>query len=229
MQKTALPSQMVSIFKETGVIKNIEKNEYLFREGDPVQGLYMVLSGKAKISKLSNDGNELTLRHAVAEDIAGELALLENKPKYLLSAQMIEEGKVAIISMNILMEKLRHNGTFAIELIQTMDEYARRDQTRFRDLVLYGKRGALYSTLIRLSNSYGCKSEEGVFIDTYMTDQKLAEFCGTSRESINRLMSKLKKEYVISTEKNYITIHRLDYLKEAINCADCPVSLCTIH
>jgi CRP/FNR family transcriptional regulator len=229
MRKTVVPNEMVNFFKEAGKIKTIEKGCYLFREGDPVNGLYMILSVEVKISKLSNDGNELTLRHAKPGDIAGELALLDHQAVYLLSAQMIGTGKVAILPKNVLREQLKHNGTLALELIQAIDTYTRRDQTRFRDLVLYGKKGALYSTLIRLSNSYGYPCKEGIYIDIRMTDQKLADFCGTSRESINRLMSGLKKNRVISTNKSYITIHQLDYLKKAINCAECPVHLCTIH
>jgi len=229
MEHTVLSNKMVRFFKESGVVKNIEQGEFLFREGDVVNGLYMILSGEAKISKLSNNGTQLTLRHAKSGHIAVELALLDHQPKYLASAQMISDGTVAILAKELLKDLLKNNGEFALELIQMIGEYVRRDQTRFRDLVLYGKKGALYSTLIRLSNSYGHHHKEGIFIDIYMTDQKLAEFCGTSRESINRLMSKLRKEKVISTEKSYITIHHLDYLKEAINCAECPVDLCTIH
>lgn len=36
-----------------------------------------------------------------------------------------------------------------------MGAHMRKQHSKFRDLLLYGKKGALYSTLIRLANSYG--------------------------------------------------------------------------
>ena len=68
-----------------------------------------------------------------------------------------------------------------------------KTQTKFRDLMLHGKKGALYSTLIRLSNSYGVKKENGVLIDLVLTNQDLANFCGMTREVVNRMLAELKK------------------------------------
>lgn len=229
MQIESLTHELTALFENEGKIQNIEKDTYLFREGDRNHGLYLILSGKVKISKLSNDGNELTLRHSQAGNLAGELALLNNQSNYILNAKMIETGNVALLTKTSLKEAIKENGTLALELIQLLNDHARRDQTRFRDLVSFGKKGALYSTLIRFSNSYGCPNKEGILIDIRMTDQKLADFCGTSRESVNRLMSDLKRRKVLSTKKSYTTIHNLAYLRDAINCAECPIDLCTIH
>lgn len=224
-----LTESLAELFHSKGEIRHYDKDTFLFHEGDDIYGLYLILTGKAQMSKLSNDGNELTLRYNEPGSVAGELALLNNHAHYVLSAKMIKAGEVAILSKAIIIDAIEENGLLALELIQIMNDRARRDQTRFRDLVLFGKKGALYSTLIRLSNSYGEINGEDIFINVRMTDQKLADFCGTSRESINRLMSQLRKSNVISTDKSYITIHDINFLKDAINCADCPIDLCTIH
>lgn len=229
MDNTPLTDSLLNLFHEKGNSHFVEKDTYLFQEGDPNKGLYLVLSGKVKLSKLDNDGTELTLRHVTKNNLFGELSLLNSETTYVLNAKMIDVGEVIILTKNDLIEEIESNGMIALELIQLMNERVRRDQTRFRDLVMYGKKGALYSTLIRLTNSYGRSKENGFFIDNLMTDQKLADFCGTSRESINRLMSELRKKQIISTNKGYITIHNLDFLKEAINCGDCPITLCSVH
>jgi len=229
MGNTPLTESLLDLFHNKGNIHSVEKDTYFFQEGDPNKGLYLVVSGKVKLSKLANDGTELTLRHVTKNNLFGELSLLNDETTYVLNAKMINAGEVIILTKHDLIEEIENNGMIALELIQLMNERVRRDQTRFRDLVMYGKKGALYSTLIRLSNSYGRIEQHGIFIDSLMTDQKLADFCGTSRESVNRLMSELRKKQVISTNKSYITIHNLDFLKEAINCGDCPITLCSVH
>ena len=81
-------------------------------------------------------------------------------------------------------------------------------QTKIRDFILNGKKGALYSTLIRFTNSYGTKTDDSsIIINHSLTNQEIANFCGTSREVINRLLSDLRKLDVISVEKGTITIH----------------------
>lgn len=229
MNTSSLTQTLIDLFHNQGDLRYIKKDTYLFREGDSIHGLYLILSGKVQLSKLSNDGTELTLRHAHQNNLVGELALLSKDAKYILNAKMMRDGEVILLTKDKLKHEIENDGTIALELIQLMDDRTRRDQTRFRDLVMYGKKGALYSTLIRLSNSYGRADINGILIDTRMTDQRLADFCGTSREGINRLMSELRKKEVISTKKSYITIHNVEFLKEAINCGDCPINLCTIH
>ena len=68
-----------------------------------------------------------------------------------------------------------------MKIIQT---HNMKNETRFRDLLLHGKKGALYSTLIRLTNTYGIKQTDGsVVIDYALTNQELANFCATSQRS----------------------------------------------
>jgi|SRR5690625_316111 len=110
-----------------------------------------------------------------------------------------------------------------------MNQISRRDQRRIYDLISHGKKGALYSTLIRLSNSYGKKKADGILIDIPLINQEMANFCGKARESVNRSLNQLRKANIITIDKAYITIKDLDYLRTEINCEMCPVVLCTIH
>lgn len=59
-----------------------------------------------------------------------------------------------------------------------------------RDLLTLGKKGALYSVLIRLSHTYGVHSAEGVLLNVEMTNNDLPNLCGTTREGVNRLSSR---------------------------------------
>lgn len=121
------------------------------------------------------------------------------------------------------------NGSLAFEFMKWMSDHSRKTQTKFRDLVLNGKKGALYSTLIRMTNSYGVHLSDGILIDLPLTNQELANFCGTSRESTNRILNELKRENIISVTKGKIIIHDLQFLKDEIGCEDCPIIYCNIE
>jgi CRP/FNR family transcriptional regulator len=209
-------------------MKKIEKGSFLFQEGSIAEELYIVQSGIVQISKIIPDGRELTLRMCSKGDFIGESNLFSPSPRYLLSARVAESGEVAVIMKNVLEEKLSQNLALSLEFMKWMSQQYRKTQTKFRDLVLHGKKGALYSTLIRITNSYGTKTNQGILIELPLTNQELANFCGTSREVVNRLLSELRKQGVISIEKGSITIHDLDYLKMEIDCEDCPIEICKI-
>lgn len=207
----------------------IEKGQYLFQEGENAVELYLIISGKVQISKVTSDGRELSLRICSENDICGELTLFTNSPKFLLSALMLEAGEVAIIQKDKLEKKIFQDSALAFEFIKWMSDHFRKTQMKFRDLVLYGKKGALYSTLIRMTNSYGIKKSDGILIDLPLTNQELGNFCGTTRESTNHLLNELKREGIISINKRKITIHDLQYLRNEIGCENCPAVYCSIE
>lgn len=207
----------------------IEKGMYLYQEGMVANEIYIIHSGKVQISKISADGRELSLRICGANDICGELSLFTNSAKYMLNALVIEDAEIVAIKKDTLEKEMLQNGPLTFEFMKWMSDHSRKTQTKFRDLVLNGKKGALFSTLIRMTNSYGVHLSDGILIDLPLTNQELANFCGTSRESTNRILNDLKKEEIISVQKGKILIHDLQYLKDEIGCEDCPVIYCNIE
>jgi CRP-like cAMP-binding protein len=223
-----IPVTLSHLFDTVHHIKKVEKGTFLFQEGSVADELYIVQSGILQISKIIPDGRELTLRMCSSGDFVGELNLFSPSSRYLLSARVIESGEVAVIMKDTLEEKLSQNLPLSFEFIKWMSQQYRKTQTKFRDLVLHGKKGALYSTLIRITNSYGIKTNKGILIELPLTNQELANFCGTSREVVNRLLSDLRKTGTLSIDKGTITIHDLDYLKREIDCEECPTEICKV-
>jgi CRP-like cAMP-binding protein len=223
-----VPVKLTKLFETVHHMKKIEKGSFLFQEGSIAEELYIVHSGIVQISKIIPDGRELTLRLCSNGDFIGELNIFSPASRYLLSARVIESGEVAAIKKDVLEEKLSKDHELSLEFMKWMSLQYRKTQTKFRDLVLHGKKGALYSTLIRITNSYGVKTEKGILIDLPLTNQELANFCGTSREVVNRLLGDLRKLGIISIDKGLITIHNLDHIKNEIDCEECPIEICRI-
>ncbi|WP_236692878.1 helix-turn-helix domain-containing protein [Aneurinibacillus tyrosinisolvens] len=59
-----------------------------------------------------------------------------------------------------------------------------------------------------------------------LTNQELGDFCGTTRERVNRILGDMRKEKIISVKQGYITIHDLEQLREMNDCEDCPIDIC---
>lgn len=227
--KPQLNQRLQDVYSTIFYNKTIKKGTFLFSEGDLANELYVIKSGKVKVGKVTDDGKELSLRMCKKNDVVGELALYTETVKHFLHAKVFEDGEVAVINKTDLEKVLINDNELTIEFIKLMNTLMRRDQTLFRDLILYGKKGALCSTLIRLTNSYGEKQDDGILLTISLTNQELADFCGTTRESVNRLLSQLRKKKIISMRNSRIMIHDIKYLRNVVNCEDCPAAMCTIH
>lgn len=209
-------------------VKEFKKDHYLFREGDTIEGIFIIRSGKIRIEKVTPNGRELTLKVCGPNQLVGEVTIFSEAPKYMLDARAVEETLCFHIAMKDLEEALLLNSQLAMTFMKWMGIDQQKTQTKFRDLLLHGKKGALYSTLIRLSNSYGVETEKGVLIDMVLTNQDLANFCGMTREVVNRLLRNLKKNGTLSLSEGKILLHDMEHLKTETNCENCPIYLCKI-
>lgn len=224
-----LTYEMSELIKASDKIIKFKKGEFLFREGQEAKEMFIILSGKVQISKMNAEGKELYLRLCNKNDIVGELTLFTIGPRYLFNARVVEEGEAAAVNIENLEHTLFNNSKLAYQFLKWMNDHIRKTITKFRDLVLHGKKGALYSTLIRLSNSYGIQKDDGIHINVSITNQDLANYCGTARESVSRMLGELRDERIISINKKRIIIHDLDYLKQQIGCENCPIEYCNIE
>lgn len=225
-----ISAELREALHEIGTVQKIEKDTYLFHEGDRADEIYIIKSGLIEISKLATNGKEMLLRICKNSDLIGELTLFSEQPAYILSARVIQDGEVLVINKDTLERSLVTNQKLAFEYLKWTSTHMRKFQSKIRDLLLNGKKGALYSTLIRLSNSYGTEKENGILIELVLTNQELAKFCASTRETVNRMLVELRKQHVISIDRQgRILIHDMDYLRNEVGCENCPIDICNIN
>ena len=206
-----MPDALVQPFYEVpGRIVSLHKNEYLFHEGGAAKYFYFVHSGQIRISKSADSGRVLSLRLAHQGSVIGELPLYQKRRVYIFDAIAKTAAEVYAIEYPVL-------------------EHSLEEHHKFRDLLLYGKKGAVYSTLIRMANSYGREEDGGVLIPLEMTNQELADYSAMSRESLNRLLSEMKRDGIIAYRGSFIFLRNMEYLRREVRCESCGAEDCIIE
>ncbi|MGM7636201.1 Crp/Fnr family transcriptional regulator [Bacillus sp. Hm123] len=224
----SLSEKFVQLFEEENTVKLFRKGDYLFQEATEAKELFLLLSGKVQISKVVPDGRELSLRICGKNDIIVEFSLFNGDTQYSYNAKALENGEALVMTKKRLEEAISSDPKLMMSWLQYTQLDNRKMQSKLRDLILHGKKGGVYSTLIRLSNTFGEQTEEGVRITVTLTNQEIANLCGTSREVVNRMFSDLRKKNVLSIEKSQLIIHNIGYLKKEIDCENCPIEICQI-
>ncbi|SET67201.1 transcriptional regulator [Oceanobacillus limi] len=223
-------TELQHLLTSIGTKVKAEKDTYLFHAGENAHEIFFITSGLIEMTLLTSDGKELSLRICKGKDMIGELTLFDEKSKYFLSARVIQPAEIIMIPKRKLEKELMTNNALTMEYMKWSSDHMRKFQSKIRDLLLNGKKGALYSTLIRFSNSYGIQKNNGILIDLALTNQELAKFCATTRESVNRMLADLKRLGVISmVEKGKILIEDMQYLRDEIGCENCPIEICNIN
>lgn len=218
-----------TLFKRYGSVQKIGKNKPIFKEGERSEDVYLIQSGSVQISKDTVSGQVLTIRIAGPNTFIGETSVFCEVQYHSVSAHTNDVVHLIALPRHQLEKHLTSSPQLMMEWMKIIQTHNMKNETRFRDLLLHGKKGALYSTLIRLTNTYGIKqTDASVVIDYALTNQELANFCATSREVVNRMLNDLKKLGIISFDKGIITVHRLDFLRTEVECDNCPLHICRI-
>ena len=224
---TLFSSENLDKLKSIMYTKTVMAGSYLFWDGDPADYLYYVKKGQVKLTKTTDNGNKITLYLHNAGDMFGQIDPFQQSTQ-TFNAEVIEDAEFGVIQQKDLETLLWQHGDLAIEFMKWMGVMHRMTQTKFRDLLLYGKPGALCSLLIRLSNSYGVQYGNEIRIDKKINNSEMAEMIGATRESVNRMLSDMRKEDVINIEHGTIVIKDINYLRNICKCENCPLEVCRV-
>ncbi|ARU63726.1 hypothetical protein CBW65_23895 [Tumebacillus avium] len=199
-------------------LKMVPRGETIFWEGDPFSAMYVVRSGKVRLTKSTADGKEMIVYIRQDGEPIGAAMLFLDQP-YPATAKAMEDSEVWMIPNAELEGLVRQNPDLAVAIIRLLGARLLQTQAQMRDLALQDKWGALISTLQRLSDEYGRVTPEGIVLDINLSHQELAKMIGSTREGVNRMMSQLKKADILDVVRGEITVfdaQRLqDFLKDS--------------
>jgi CRP/FNR family transcriptional regulator len=200
---------------------------HLYWEGDPSDKFYFVKQGSVKITKSNDEGKLFILYMHLDGDLFGQIDGLQGSV-HSNNAEVMENSVIGVIQNKDLEVLMWQHGSLAVEFMKWMGMMHRLTQTKLRDLMMFGKPGALCSLLIRLSNTYGNPRGNDILITKKLTNTDLADMIGATRESVNRMLGDLKKDDVIEQESGYLIIKNIEALREICQCENCPSNICRI-
>lgn len=206
---------------------HIPKGTNIFWEGDRADKLYFLKEGSVKLMKSADDGKDLVLYYFRPGDIFGETESFSNEVCGF-TAEALTECTIGIIQQSDLEVLLWQHGDLAIEFMKWMGFMHRFTQLKLRDLLFYGKSGALASTLVRMTNSYGYEKDGAIHFSVAFTNYDLADLIGATRETVNRMLNHMKKEGIIDYHNGSIIIKDIEYIKSICHCDDCPKEVCRL-
>jgi len=202
-----LSSDVLRSFSASSHLSTYPGGAVLFVEGQMPRGGLILCSGRVKLSTTSRDGKVLILKMAVPGEALGLSAVISGTP-YELTAETAGPCQVNFIDRNALMRLLDKYGELGLHSAQAL---SREFQSAYRDIheLVLARSSAGKLARLLLSWSAGREREGGaseVRIRSSLTHEEIAQMIGSSRETVTRLLSDLKKKELIRLEGSTLVI-----------------------
>lgn len=112
----------------------VPRNTRLFRQGDTGDAMYLIESGRVRISIRDDDKQELTLAELAQGDFFGEMSIIDGRQRSA-DAQVIEDARLAILSRDAFLSFVRTNPDVALEMLSALTDRLRRTDDLLRSRV----------------------------------------------------------------------------------------------
>lgn len=196
-------------------VHQYKKGEAIFTEGDPVNGIYFMLSGVAKVHKLWDQEKELILRFAHNQDILGHRGLSSTSAQYPITATALSPVTLTYVTLDIFEATFKTNKDFAYQFMMFMADELMISEIRMRNLAHMTVRARLANALLALEDKFG--RDESGFIAFTVSRQDIAAYVGTAYETVYKNINEFVELGYIKTDAKAIAL--LD--REAIRSAVC--------
>ncbi len=204
MFQSLQPADIDNILARASV-RRIERGEVVLRRGDPNTGMLVIMSGRVRISTVSEDGKEITLRVLGAGEVVGEMSLIDGEP---CSADVTahEDCAMLLIERGPFLALLRDNSELALRLMSFLTHRLRRANAALEDMALLDLPTRLGRLLVRLAADYGVKVRTGTRIEVRLSQKDLSTLVGASREKVNRQIRQWEEEGVLTKDSGRLVI-----------------------
>lgn len=185
------------------------QGSHLFMQGDPLTNVYFILNGKIKIYRTDLQGKEQIINVLGERQMFPHQGFFRND-NYPAHAEVLEEATLVYIPIHRIEEFLISNPRVSVKVFRVLGDIIVDLQNRLEEQILHNTYEQIILLLIRLTNSHGKQlNVEQYEITTQFTNKDLANMIGSSRETVSRTLTQLKKKNIIETnKKNNIIVNR---------------------
>lgn len=187
----------------------VKKGETIFKEGEPVTGVYFVNQGKIKVHKQWGEDKELIIRIAGNGAIAGHRGLGSGST-YPVSGTALEASTVCFIDIDFFKTTLKVNHEFTYELMMFFADELQESERKMRNLAHMPVKGRVAQTLLALQSKFGVTAEGN--IDIVLSRQDLSSYAGATYETVFRIINELVEDGAIQLSNKNIRIVDIEKL-----------------
>lgn len=176
------------------------------------ESVYLLEQGLARVHRISDVGEQVTLYYVHAGQIFGELAVIADKARESF-AQATRRSVVWCMDRATLMQLMAKSSTAALEITKQVAGKMKRIETRVEDLVFRPVRTRLARTLLTLAEDFGEPEGDWVSIELPITQAELGTLVGATRQSVSESFRELVSEKILTRDRGRVLVLQPETLR----------------
>lgn len=168
--------------------RRVLQGETVFKQGQPADSFYLLLSGRLKVTQVTGDGQQIIVRVVHPGELFG-FAMALQRPDYPGTAMAATDSVVLSWPSELWPQFVEQNGRLAVSAIQTIGRQLEDAHTRIREMSTQEVERRVAHAILRLSLQAGRKEESGIQIAFPISRQDIAEMTGTTLHTVSRILS----------------------------------------
>jgi CRP/FNR family transcriptional regulator len=185
------------------VPKSLQKNEYLFHEGDPAHGFYVVQRGSVNVHRVTAAGKEQVIHVFRTGDSFAEVALASSVG-YPAEARAQEATQVLLVQKEGILALLKRQPELALRMLGSMSSHLRVLVGQIEDLTVRDVQTRLANWLVKRCPHP--QSQSAAQIELTMTKRALAAELGTVSETLSRTLAKFREQKLLLVKGKTVTV-----------------------
>jgi len=211
-----LPLPAVRRLNEIKSTATYPKSAMLFIEGQQPRGVFVLCTGKVKLSTSSSAGKTIITKISEPGDVLGLNATISSRP-YEVTAEMVEPGQANFIAREALLQFLREHGEVALRVAEQLSRNYYSAYEEIRTLGLTSSPAEKFAKLLLSWNASAEHTNGPAQVRLTLTHEEIAEMIGTTRETVSRLFSEFKKKQLLQLKGSTLTIRNRTALEKMVH------------
>jgi CRP-like cAMP-binding protein len=194
--------------------KTINRDDYLFMQGEPARELMLIRSGSIKITQVASNGNEVLLWMYGAGTVVGEVSELAS-PSHSCSVRAMEPTSALVWERGSFQRSMARHPQIGSNQNLILASRLNELEERFREVATEQVSTRIALALLRLLKHTGRKVLGGVEVS--LTREELAQMTGTTLFTTSRVLSQWSKKGFVSPLREGVLVrdpHRLEMAGE---------------
>ncbi|HTB21146.1 MAG TPA: Crp/Fnr family transcriptional regulator [bacterium] len=204
-------STQAEIFEKYG--RTFSAGQRIFSEGEIGAEMFIIQSGKVRISKQSKDV-EKTLVVLEEGDFFGEMAVIDKGPR---SANATAEGETRCIVLDeeLFEQQMQNNSRIVKKILKNMSTRLRDANNQIENLLIKDANSRVAHTLLQLAHKRGGGKTADIRLDGMNVDE-LARAVGMESAKAAEILAKMEQVHITRFDQGQVVVVSLDNLEKFI-------------
>ena len=196
----------IETLEQISTIRTFEKKQYIYYPQEPSKNIFFLKEGRVKIGTYSSEGKEVIKSIVYPGQLFGELGLIGEQRRSDFAKSLNESVKVAIINIDDMRVLMNGDMQLNLKVMTQIGNRLRKVERRLESLIFKSARARIVDLLKDMANERGLKVGYEVLLRQFFSHREIAAMTGTSRQTVTKVLSDLKRSNLIHTDRKNILI-----------------------